>query len=217
MSSSPEFEKIRLFGTLTASATHEFQNVLAIIRESAGLMEDILAITPMEESAALGERLGAPFATIQKQVKRGVELVSALNGFAHTADAPVQQVDMGALLERLLLLTHRRAAGAGVEIAFIPADDSLVLPCDPVQLQVCLYHAMEAFFQVLPARTTLTLSLEGNAAGGAVRMAADHGMDTEQAVTAAPAWQTVVQGLVPLNFQAAFQGHDMLLAWGDGV
>ena len=40
-----ERKEVVFFGKITAGITHEIKNVLAIIQESSGLMEDILAVT----------------------------------------------------------------------------------------------------------------------------------------------------------------------------
>lgn len=215
-----DFHKTRLFGTLTASATHEFQNVLAIIRESAGLMEDVLTLTPMENAEMLQERLGLPLSTVKKQVERGVALVSTLNGFAHTADEMFQQVELGVLFERLLFLSRRRAAGAGVEIQLVPRSSALMLTCDPVQLQVCLYYALESFFEVLPVRSTLVLSFNGNADAGAIVITPAHAQGElpegfEETLLATPSWAIVQTAGQLLNLTAGFCDGAVSIVWDE--
>lgn len=215
---SQDFYKTRLFGTLTASATHEFQNVLAIIRESAGLMEDVLTLTPMENTEVLQERLVLPLSTVKKQVERGVALVSTLNGFAHTADETFQQVELGTLLDRLLFLSRRRAAGAGVEIDIAPPSSPLTLTCDPVQLQVCLYYALEAFFEVLPVRSSLALSFNGDADAGAIVFTPAHARGElpegfEDALLTTPSWAIVETAGQRLMLSAGFCDGAVSIAW----
>ncbi len=166
--------KTQLFGKLTASATHEFQNVLAIIRESAGLMEDVLMFTSMDNADILGERLGTPFSTIKKQVARGVELVSCLNGFAHTTDQPLQRVDVMVLAQRVVMLSRRLAANTGMALEIEDRATPLYLTTDAMQLQLCFYYAMESLFSVLPAGSTITLTLQGESSLSSVRFSAAH-------------------------------------------
>ncbi len=172
--SEQDFFKTQLFGKLTASATHEFQNVLAIIKESAGLMEDVLTLTSMENAELLEQRLGMPLSTIKKQVARGVDLVSCLNGFAHSTDHARHKVDVQVLVKRLVSLSRRLAASTGVELAFEEGQPSLYLETDAVQLQVCLYYALESLFLALPARSLITLTLKGTSSLSAVTVAATH-------------------------------------------
>ncbi|MFK5951906.1 MAG: hypothetical protein QM498_02540 [Desulfobacterium sp.] len=173
--SEQDFLKTQLFGKLTASATHEFQNVLAIIKESAGLMEDVLTLTPMENAELLEQRLGIPLSTIKKQVTRGVDLVSCLNGFAHSTDHARHKVDVQVLVKRLVSLSRRLAANTGVELAFKEEQPVLYLDTDAVQFQVCLYYALEALFLALPARSLITLTLiRGTSSLSAVILSASH-------------------------------------------
>jgi len=172
--SEQDFLKTQLFGKLTASATHEFQNILAIIKESAGLMEDVLTLTPMENAELLEQRLGMPLATMKKQVARGVALVSCLNGFAHSTDHARQKVDVEVLVKRLVSLSRRLAASTGVELAFEGEQPTLYLNTDEVQLQVCLYYALESLFLALPARSLIILTLQGTSSLSAVTLSASH-------------------------------------------
>ncbi|GAB6144877.1 hypothetical protein [Desulfocicer niacini] len=172
--SEQDFLKTRLFGKLTASATHEFQNVLAIIKESAGLMEDVLAFTPMENADILEERLGMPLSTIKKQVARGVELVSCLNGFAHTTDHARTKVDLVVLSRRLVHLTRRLGANVGVELLLEEQDKPLYLTVDAMQLQLCMSCAMESLFSVLPARAVISIGFKGIGSPSCVRFSVTH-------------------------------------------
>ncbi len=172
--SEQDFLKTRLFGKLTASATHEFQNVLAIIKESAGLMEDVLAFTPMENADILEERLGMPLSTIKKQVARGVELVSCLNGFAHTTDHARIKVDVVALSRRLVLLTRRLGANVGVGLVFEEQDKPLYLTVDAMQFQLCMSCAMESLFSVLPARAVISIGFKDTGSPSCMSFSVNH-------------------------------------------
>jgi len=73
------------FGAITASLSHEINNVLAIINELSGLMDDFFCAA--EQDAPLNiERLKGTTKRIAAQVERGQELVKRLNKFAHTVD-----------------------------------------------------------------------------------------------------------------------------------
>ena len=214
--SEQDFLKAQLFGKLTASATHEFQNVLAIIRESSGLMEDVLMFTPMDNAEVLEERLGTPFSTIKKQVARGVELVSCLNGFAHTTDQPRQRVDVTVLLQRLIMLSRRLATNTGVELEIEDRDKSLALTIDAMQLQLCFYSAMESLFSVLPARSTITVALQGEDALSSVTFSAahpDHSLppDLNQRILETPSWEILMKAVGPIGITPEATGTGVTL------
>lgn len=44
-----ENSEIVFFGKITAGITHEMKNVLAIIKESSGLMEDLILLRPEDD------------------------------------------------------------------------------------------------------------------------------------------------------------------------
>ncbi len=70
-------------GRVTAGVTHELKNVLAIIKESAGLIEDILALNK-DLAGPHQEKVVRVLSNIRQQVDRGVDLSSRLNAFAHS-------------------------------------------------------------------------------------------------------------------------------------
>ena len=79
----PELETTAFLGRTTAGVTHELQNVLAIIKESSGLMRDLIFLSD-ETSDHSRDRFQRSFQTIDNQVNRGVQLLNNLNRLAHT-------------------------------------------------------------------------------------------------------------------------------------
>jgi len=217
--SEQDFLKTRLFGKLTASATHEFQNVLAIIKESAGLMEDVLAFTPMENADILEERLGMPLSTVKKQVARGVELVSCLNGFAHTTDQARMQVDVVALSRRLVLLTRRLAANVGVELVLEEKDTPLYLTVDAMQLQLCMSCAMESLFSVLPARSVIAIGCQSTGSLPSVIFSVSHPDqavlpgDLPQLLSEVPSWSTLMEAAALIDLRPEANATDVTFLW----
>ncbi|SLM31229.1 hypothetical protein MTBBW1_290010 [Desulfamplus magnetovallimortis] len=158
---SQETLKPKFFGKITASVSHEMQNVLAIIKESAGLMEDLLMMAERQGGDITPERLFSCLATIKKQVTRGTEITSSLNSFAHTADHETETTDIIEITTRLLILTDRLARNAGMEMAIAPCHEALKLKTDPLQIQACLHLAMECLFTCLNPGTIVTFKFNG--------------------------------------------------------
>ena len=80
-------KEIAFMGKITAGITHEMNNVLATIKESGGLMEDIFALC-RDQQIPHQDKFTRSLTTIKEQVKRGVELSTRLNRFAHSMDDP---------------------------------------------------------------------------------------------------------------------------------
>lgn len=142
--------EVRFMGRITAGMTHEIRNVLAIMRESAGLMEDIMAL-PESKCLPHRERLSRALGVIQQQVERAVELVGRLNRFAHSMDEAWAEVELGELLEQVTGLLARQARNKKVELRPKTQGERIRIKTDPFALGmlvcVCIEHCMEGLGQ----------------------------------------------------------------------
>ena len=148
MSLTPDQETTALMGAVTAPATHDLMNVLAIINEHAGLLSDLLHL---KGSGALPpEQLEKSIAAVEAQVARGRELLSHLNSLAHAPDpGPGGPADAGAALEEVVCLTRRRLHGR----LTAPAPSATV-QADPMKLRLLIFRLLEAASHPEQARAT---------------------------------------------------------------
>ena len=153
-------------GKITAGMTHEIKNVLAIIRESSGLMEDLLSMRP-DKSFLHQEKFLKTIATIQEQVNRGVDLTTRLNRFAHTMDEPTVAVNLNDILEQLVSLLERFARLKNVQLSVMPAGQAQTIRTDPFRLQMVLSACVDALLNKLDAGGEVAFRpLEGKDAKG---------------------------------------------------
>ena len=138
-------EETAFIEKITASMTHEFMNVLSTIKESSGLMEDLLSLSG-ETSFSHHVKFTQKLAVIREQVKRGMELSGMLNRFAHSIDEPKARIDLNELLEQLSILVQRFAALKKVELTLDPVKAPLELRADPFRLQLILVACLETCF-----------------------------------------------------------------------
>lgn len=110
-------------GRLTAQATHEMQNILATIRETAGLMDDLLAMGGGEFAHA--ERFKKGLGVVAQQVERGMELSEQLNYCAHSPEPSPAGCEVNDALRSLCVLYTRIAAGRRVLLGFVPGRSGL--------------------------------------------------------------------------------------------
>lgn len=157
-----DLREAAFLGRITAAFTHEVKNVLAIIKESAGLMEDLLALHP-EPAFPHRERLVRCLATIQAQTKRGVELSRRLNRLAHSPDEEVARVDLNEILEQVIILSERFARLKGVSLLLHPYGGALSAVVSPVKLQMAVFACLECCWEATAAGGTVAVSvtLEG--------------------------------------------------------
>lgn len=138
---------IQFFGKIAASVSHEIKNVLAIINENAGLMEDFTLMA--EQGAAIDpQRLKAMARALMKQVQRADTILKNLNRFAHSADAPLQTIDLNDVMGLLVALSSRFAAMRGITLNPKFNQGPVTLRTCPFLLMnllwLCLDFAMDA-------------------------------------------------------------------------
>ena len=151
---------VQFFGKITASMTHEFKNVLAIIKESAGLMEDITKIAPLSDSKHQ-EKFDNALATVKNQLNRGMELSTVFNRFAHSPDKPQAEINLKDLAERVVTLSERLARLKHITLTAAPedkADKSLNITGNPVWAQMAVYQAIECCLNQLSPECEITVT-----------------------------------------------------------
>jgi C4-dicarboxylate-specific signal transduction histidine kinase len=140
-------EGLQFFGKMSASISHEIKNVLAIINENTGLIEDY---TLMAEKGApfdagkfrsLAEKVGV-------QIRRADAIVKNMNTFAHSIDDPAKSIDLSNFLEFAQTFFARFAVMRGIALESKPIESSFMITTSPFFLLnliwFCLDFAMDA-------------------------------------------------------------------------
>ncbi len=129
-----EYSGVMFFGTMVASISHEIKNVLAIINENRGLLEDLSSLVikgrPLDPV-----KLDQIMTRIKNQVQRGDGIIQKMNLFAHSTDEPVKEIDLGTLLELVVGLTIRFAALKEHELTYEPFGNIIKIRTCPFELE----------------------------------------------------------------------------------
>jgi C4-dicarboxylate-specific signal transduction histidine kinase len=150
--------EVAFFGRMTAAFTHEMKNVLAIIKESAGLMEDLLSLA-QNDAFPHRDRFVRALGTIAAQTKRGIELSNSLNHFAHSPDNDVATVDLHEILEQIISLSGRFARLKGVTLSLHPHADSVAMTTSPVAFQMAVFGCLEHCWEAMGTGGNISLSV----------------------------------------------------------
>ena len=81
-------QQIESFGRLIAGFAHDMKNHLGIIRESNGLMDDLIAMGTLDEDDKMVERLKKSIVAIERRVVISANMLHHLSGLAHRPDTP---------------------------------------------------------------------------------------------------------------------------------
>lgn len=151
---------LQVFGKISASVSHDLKNVLAIVNENAGLLDD-LALRAAKGGEIPLDRLNVATARMLKQVKRGDAVLKNLNRFAHTTDAPLLQGNVAETVALMVDLAGRQAAMRETVITVVP-DEAMASTC-LVYLESFVYLLLRHAIEVLPRKETveITVAVEG--------------------------------------------------------
>ena len=128
-----ETREVALIGRMVAGMTHETKNILAIIKESSGLLQDILRLKKHNEALNAGQ-IEKVASRIQAQVARGNEQLAALNWLAHSMSDRSSSVGVNELSSGVINLMQRLARLKQVELELLPADRDATVEADVVGL-----------------------------------------------------------------------------------
>jgi len=155
----PADTELKFFGSITASVTHELNNVISIINQTGGLLEDLLAGTPQNQSIA-PDRLHKIAEKIIFQTERGVNIIRRLNSFAHSTDQTVSAIDLGEILENLGALMERFALLKGVSLTTESSGGSFELITNPFKIQQVTFLAFKEILSAAQKGDSVALALE---------------------------------------------------------
>nr|WP_321466589.1 hypothetical protein [uncultured Desulfobulbus sp.] len=147
---------VQVFGKISAAVSHDLKNVLAIINESAGLLDD-LALRAAEGIEIPPDRLNATTARILKQVKRGDAVLKNLNRYAHSTDVPLAQVNVAEMLTLMVELAGRQAAMKEHLFTVTPAD--AVLQTSVIYLESLVYLLLRHMIETLPRKDRIEITV----------------------------------------------------------
>ncbi|KPJ99526.1 MAG: hypothetical protein AMJ60_04730 [Desulfobacterales bacterium SG8_35] len=130
--------QLAFVGKLMASLSHEFKNHLAIIRESSGLIEDLLLLEEQGQTSDR-ERYKKIISVIGERVAQAAEMCRFLSGFAHRMDQPLSSLSVTDVLQEEIYLLHRFARQKQVDLVSSFAENVPAIFNDPALLQFAVF------------------------------------------------------------------------------
>ncbi|GAB1410191.1 hypothetical protein MASR1M90_13450 [Desulfovibrionales bacterium] len=157
---SPVATEARFMGKLTAMTMHEMQNILAIIRESAGLMGDILKINAKIDFKHR-PNMERTLEHISTQVERGKKLLEATSRLAHSPDDDLLLAcDLSIYARTVALLSERHVRLKGAAVHFTPATSPLPVAVGALMVLMSGFHVVQWAVGPGGKNTDIRISLE---------------------------------------------------------
>jgi len=172
-----EFESsgVMFFGTIVASISHEIKNVLAIINENKGLLEDLSRLVikghPLDPL-----KLDQIMNRIKNQVQRGDNIIQNMNLFAHSTDDPMKEIDLGNLLKLVAGLTIRFATLKGHELTYEPSGNTIKIRTCPFELEHLVWLCLKFVIDNSKDKQGIILSADQKGSDVCIRISFSQGL-----------------------------------------
>jgi len=164
-------QQLQYFGQVTASVSHELKNVLAILGEHAGLLQDIAGMAKQGQDLDV-ERIGRLAGAMLAQIGRGDAIIKRMNRFAHSVDRERALVDLAGLVGLVAELFARTASTRGVTVEVQAGSQPVSMVTCPFALQTLLGALLDRLSKALPAGARLRIELAAPATAVQLRLAA---------------------------------------------
>jgi two-component system NtrC family sensor kinase len=126
--------KMASLGKMAAGVAHEINNPLAIIKEQAGWMRDLLGEEDIKNSPNFKE-FEESIAKIEFHVTRAKDVTHRMLGFARRLDPVQDDVNINQVIEQTITFLQNEARYRAIEITTDLQRDLPLLTSDPAQLQ----------------------------------------------------------------------------------
>ncbi|MDR3088567.1 MAG: hypothetical protein LBU39_01960 [Desulfobulbaceae bacterium] len=132
---------LSFFGKVAATACHELKNILAVIGENNGLLEDIVFMAqkgrPFDP-----ERLGRACADVGKQIQRADDLLANVSRFAHSVDCFEDEIDLEDGCRLVVFLARRLTAAKRLTVEVAAAGAVRLAKANPLLIENLLWAAL---------------------------------------------------------------------------
>jgi len=151
---------LQFFGKMSASISHEIKNALAIMNESAGLLNDLAEISLSNGMPLDPEKNKSIVDRMTKQIQRANDIIKSMNQFAHSPDDPLKEINLCDITNLVLTLSRRFASMKCIQ--FIPTfkDDAIQITTNPFLLEALIFHCLNCVMGQIEKGTDLSIIVE---------------------------------------------------------
>jgi nitrogen-specific signal transduction histidine kinase len=133
--------QLRFIGKILAGFTHESKNYIAIVKESAGLIGDMIQLG--KNSGDEPDTYLEIIHSIEEQIERATNLFRYLNRFSHRMDTELCTFNVNETLEELIALITRFANQKKISLEKDFQQDIPSINNNPSLLQLLIFHFLE--------------------------------------------------------------------------
>lgn len=158
-------DDLAFFGKVNASISHELKNILAIISEAAGLLQDLTELAGKGQKMEL-EMLKTCSQDIVEEIQRGFGTIKQMNVFSHSVDDPVKTVNLVDVVGLMIALAKFLSYASKIRFDPAPEAQAMVLTC-PFRLQNLIYRSLIFAFESAGPEGQVQVAVRPQPDGGA--------------------------------------------------
>jgi signal transduction histidine kinase len=151
--------ELAFMGKMSARMTHDMRNILSILKESSGLMTDVISMNK-DADFPHRDKLERSLSRIQSQIPRGMELITEFNWLAHSMDEPKTQIDMNDFLSHIAFLAKSFVRLKSVELKMLPLKKTASFSTDLFRLHWILFSCIDYVLGKTSEGTVIILRAE---------------------------------------------------------
>ena len=133
-------KQVESYGRLMAGFSHDMKNHLGIIRESNGLMGDIITMSGLAEDDPLGGRLQKLVSSVDSRIVIAAGMLQDLSSMAHRSDVPCSSFNLNEFLREELTFLDRFARLKQISFSLKTENNLPTIQSDPALLQHIFYR-----------------------------------------------------------------------------
>ncbi len=149
-------QKLAALGELSAGLAHEINNPLAMIRQEAELLQQLLPAHVLQQLSE-GEEVGESLTEIIRQVDRCKSITHNLLNYARRNEPVLQAVDVNTVVEDMARLVAKEAAKREIALIREYQEDLPAVPTDAPQLRQVLLNLLNNAIQSIAGKGSVTV------------------------------------------------------------
>jgi hypothetical protein len=169
-------ETLQYFKTTLPLVSHEVKNILAVIKENAGLLDDYIMMAHNGKSLNM-ERLGSLPASITKQVQRLNVLITDVRQTAEEIHNDTQNICLVQHARQVSELLSKKAATRSIQFQVCTVEETIPIRTWPVLLRHMLWRCLDYAMRVSQKGQCIKLILEKRAPGVVILISGIEGLE----------------------------------------
>ena len=133
-------EGFSFFGITNRLISHELKNILAIISETLGLLDELVALSETGRKLEPG-KLQSLSESVIEEVERANSIIRNMNTFAHSVDDLIREVDITQIVNLMIDISRLDSPGKNARIGLVE-NEACVIYTSPFFLEKLIYNSM---------------------------------------------------------------------------